>query len=64
MEDFKTTLREILKQQAEQWKNYERRLEKLKELIVEQQWKMLTSNKNKDLGVFFIGCYHKCHSKI
>ena len=60
MEDFKTTLLEILKQQAEQWKNYEQRLEKLKELFVEQQEKMFTSNKNKDLGVFFTGCYRKC----
>ena len=44
MEDFKTALLEILKQ-LEQWKKY-------KELFVEQQQKILTSNKNKDLGIF------------
>ena len=52
MEDVKSTLLEILKQQAEQWKNYEQRLEKLKELFVEQQREMLTSNKNEDLDIF------------
>ena len=48
MEDFKTTLLEILKQQTEHWKNYGQRLEKLEELFVEQQWKMLTSNKHEN----------------
>ena len=52
MEGFKTALLEILKQQVEQGKNYEQMLEKLEELFVEQKRKMLTSNKNKNLGVF------------
>ena len=36
MEDFKTALLEMLKQQDEQWKHYEQRLEEFKELFVEQ----------------------------
>ena len=49
MEDFKTALLEILKQE-ELSKKYEQRLEKI-ELFVEQL-KMLTRNKNEDSGVF------------
>ena len=51
MEDFKTALLEILKQD-EQWTHYEQRLENFEELFAEQQGKMLTSQKNKVLGVF------------
>ena len=50
MEDFKTVFLEISKQQEEQWKNYEQRFYKFKELFGEQQ-KILMSNKNEDSGV-------------
>ena len=61
MVDFKIALLEILKQEVEQWENYEQRLERFEELLVKQQWKMLTSNKNEDSGVFFFftGRYRK-----
>ena len=36
MEEFKTALLEIMKQD-EQWRCFEQRLEKFKELLVEQQ---------------------------
>ena len=62
--DFKTALLEILKEQEEKRKKkkkkkYEQSLEKFEELFVEQQRKMLASNKNGDLGIFFTGSYRK-----
>ena len=51
MEDFKIALLEILKQ-GKQWNKYKQRLKKFEELFVEQQRKILTSNKNEDSGVF------------
>ena len=59
MGEFKTALQEILKQQDEQGKNYKKGLEKFEESFAEQQWKMLTSNKNEDSGVF-----HRMQSKM
>ena len=52
MEEFITSLQEILKQHDEQRRYYVQKLEKFEELFVEQQLKMLTRNKNKDSGVF------------
>ena len=52
IENFKTALFEILKQQEEQQRHYEQRLEEYEELFVELQRKMLTSYKNEDSGIF------------
>ena len=60
MKNFKTTLLEILKQQAKQWKNYEQRFENLKELFVEQRKILTIRTKIQAFLFFFTGCYHIC----